>query len=63
VRPKPLWKLTKETHVRRYSLLILMVLSMTFFILEGKPFSLLIRWMFFIQITGIWMNPPPREVI
>ena len=36
VRPKPLWKLTKETHIRRYYLIILMFLSSALFVLEGK---------------------------
>jgi heptose-I-phosphate ethanolaminephosphotransferase len=36
VRSKPLWKLTKDTHIRRYYLLWLMVLSLALFVLEGK---------------------------
>ena len=36
VRPKPLWKLKKETHIRRHYLLWLMLLSTAFFVLEGK---------------------------
>ena len=36
IRPKPLWKLKKETHIRRYFLVCLMVLSSAFFYIEGK---------------------------
>jgi heptose-I-phosphate ethanolaminephosphotransferase len=36
VRPKPLWGLTKETHIRRYYLIVLMFLSSMLFVLEGK---------------------------
>jgi len=36
IRPKPLWRMTKETHIRRHYLLWLSLLSLTFFIVEGK---------------------------
>jgi glucan phosphoethanolaminetransferase (alkaline phosphatase superfamily) len=36
VRSKPLWKLTKETHIRRYYLLWLMLLASAFFLIEGE---------------------------
>jgi len=36
IRPKPLWKLTGETHIRRYLLVWLMILSSAFFYIEGK---------------------------
>jgi glucan phosphoethanolaminetransferase (alkaline phosphatase superfamily) len=36
IRSKPLWKLTKETHIRRHYLIILMLLSLTLFVVEGK---------------------------
>ncbi len=35
-RPKPLWKLTKETHIRRYYLLGLMGLALALFFIEGE---------------------------
>jgi glucan phosphoethanolaminetransferase (alkaline phosphatase superfamily) len=36
MRAKPLWKLTKETHIKRSYLLWLMVVALIFFISEGK---------------------------